>query len=58
MFSEFISEVGSTNFYYSPLNANPLIFLVSPLSANPLIFQMCLSANPPTYIYLYFYSLV
>ncbi len=53
MFSEFNSEVGSTNFYYSPLNANPLIFLVSPFSANPLIFQMCLSANPPTLFFIF-----
>jgi hypothetical protein len=28
------ADVGSTNFYYSPLNANPLMFWVSLLNAN------------------------
>jgi hypothetical protein len=35
------AEVGSANFYYSPLNTNPQMFRASPLNANPLILQVC-----------------
>jgi hypothetical protein len=43
------AEVGSANFYYSPLNANLLMFWSGPLRAKPLIFQACRSAKPLKY---------